>query len=255
MLMVGGSHMYGTNVATSDEDVRGVCFAPRSTLLGFGDFTVYRPKTGGDIEVHSLNKFAKLCLAGNPNVSEFLFTSADKNKYYYHTDVWSRLLSLKHHFLCKRYAFSYLGYAEGQFNDFKRHAKWIDSPPLSGTRESEHYTVWRREVNPARYALIEKYRMDTKAALHMVRTVQQGIELMNTGNIVFPRPNTEELKQILHGKMLYADLIDWYNIYTAQLRQLADTADLPDVANTAVVEQFVIDANAEYVAAMRKTGE
>ena len=70
-LTIGGSHAYGTNVAGSDVDIRGVALNSKEDLLGLGEFE-HHVDTVTDTTVFSFNKAAKLLRSGNPNMLEQL---------------------------------------------------------------------------------------------------------------------------------------------------------------------------------------
>lgn len=75
-LTIGGSHAYGTNVAGSDVDIRGVALNSKEDLLGLGEFE-HHVDTVTDTTVFSFNKIAKLLSNGNPNVLEMFGNSDD----------------------------------------------------------------------------------------------------------------------------------------------------------------------------------
>lgn len=65
-LTLGGSYSYGTNVETSDVDIRGCALNSRSDLLGLSNFEQV-VHTGTDTTVYSFNKLVSLLLNCNPN--------------------------------------------------------------------------------------------------------------------------------------------------------------------------------------------
>lgn len=71
LLTLGGSHAYGTNVETSDIDVRGITYNPVDSLLGNRVFEQYEDEAT-DTVVYGLNKMFKLLLECNPNTIEQL---------------------------------------------------------------------------------------------------------------------------------------------------------------------------------------
>lgn len=75
-LTIGGSHAYGTNVAGSDVDIRGVALNSKEDLLGLGEFE-HHVDTVTDTTVFSFNKIVKLLSNGNPNVLEMFGNSDD----------------------------------------------------------------------------------------------------------------------------------------------------------------------------------
>ena len=71
LLTLGGSHAYGTNVETSDIDVRGITYNPVDSLLGNKVFEQYEDDAT-DTVVYGLNKMFRLLLECNPNTIEQL---------------------------------------------------------------------------------------------------------------------------------------------------------------------------------------
>lgn len=73
ILTTAGSIAYGTNVATSDIDVRGVTVETKQDLMGLSSFEQFEDRTT-DTVIYGLKKFITLCLNSNPNVLEILGT-------------------------------------------------------------------------------------------------------------------------------------------------------------------------------------
>jgi len=73
ILTTAGSIAYGTNVETSDIDIRGVTLETRQDILGLSSFEQFEDRTT-DTVVYGLKKFIDLCLNSNPNVLEILGT-------------------------------------------------------------------------------------------------------------------------------------------------------------------------------------
>lgn len=71
ILTTAGSIAYGTNVETSDIDIRGVTLETRQDLLGLSSFEQFEDRAT-DTVVYGLKKFINLCLNANPNVLEIL---------------------------------------------------------------------------------------------------------------------------------------------------------------------------------------
>lgn len=70
-LTLGGSHAYGTNVETSDVDVRGVAMNSASDIIGLSNFEQL-VNTETDTTIYSFNKLIGLLLNCNPNTIEML---------------------------------------------------------------------------------------------------------------------------------------------------------------------------------------
>ncbi len=76
ILTTAGSIAYGTNVDTSDIDVRGVSVETKQDVMGLSGFEQFEDRTT-DTVVYGLKKFISLCLNCNPNVLEILGTKPD----------------------------------------------------------------------------------------------------------------------------------------------------------------------------------
>lgn len=70
-LTLGGSYSYGTNVETSDVDVRGCALNSESDLLGLTSFEQV-VNTQTDTTIYAFNKLVSLLLNCNPNTIEML---------------------------------------------------------------------------------------------------------------------------------------------------------------------------------------
>ena len=76
---IRGSHLYGTNVATSDEDRGGIYIMSNDNLLGLGfDYQNEIKDASNDKCIWELGRFLELALSSNPTVLEALFVPDDK---------------------------------------------------------------------------------------------------------------------------------------------------------------------------------
>jgi uncharacterized protein len=71
----------------------------------------------------------------------------------------------------------------------------------------DNYNRWKQERNKDRAELEAKFGYDTKHASHLFRLIGEGIELLTTSNITFPRPDKDELLAIRQGKYTYNELM------------------------------------------------
>lgn len=76
ILTTAGSISYGTNVETSDTDIRGVTLEARQDIMGLSSFEQFEDRAT-DTVIYGLKKFISLCLNSNPNVLEILGTRED----------------------------------------------------------------------------------------------------------------------------------------------------------------------------------
>lgn len=127
-----GSHAYGLNVPTSDEDFKGIAIAPRDCYFGFmkkfEQFEHMGSKSDGiDKVVYGIDKFARLAADCNPNIIEVLHVSESS---VVHCDEFGEeLRAHRNEFLSKKAKFTFSGYAHAQLNRIKTHRSWLLNPP------------------------------------------------------------------------------------------------------------------------------
>jgi hypothetical protein len=141
LLALTGSQAYGTAIATSDSDYKGIFIAPKEYYLGFklieqkdsgwetesgtGKF----PMLDGvrDCVVYELRKFLTLVGNNNPNIMEMLWL--DDDFYSYLSPVGVHLCSYREAFLSQKIRNSFAGYAYAQIRRVENHRKWLLYPP------------------------------------------------------------------------------------------------------------------------------
>jgi uncharacterized protein len=130
-----GSHAYGTNVATSDEDFRGVAIAPREFQLGALHKFEQAVSDDPDLTIFEVRKFVSLASQCNPNVVELLFV--DDSDRLFVSPLGERLLGMRDLFITKRARHTFSGYAASQLGRIRRHWSWLKHPPTHKPERSE----------------------------------------------------------------------------------------------------------------------
>lgn len=110
-LTLGGSYAYGTNVETSDVDIRGCALNRKSDLLGLSNFEQV-VNTETDTTVYSFNKLVNLLINCNPNTIELL--GCKPEHYFLLTDVGRQMIENRGLFLSQKAVASFGGYATQQ---------------------------------------------------------------------------------------------------------------------------------------------
>ncbi len=131
-LTLGGSYSYGTNVDTSDVDVRGCALNSQSDLLGMTNFE-QMVNTATDTTVYSFNKLVQLLLNCNPNTIEML--GCKPEHYFLITDIGREMIDNRKLFISKRAVNSFGGYATQQL---RRLENAIARDRLPQARREEH---------------------------------------------------------------------------------------------------------------------
>ena len=110
-LTTGGSYAYGTNVETSDLDIRGIAVETSCEILGSSSFEQFENRET-DTVIYGLRKILKLMLNCNPNVLEMLGT---KDEHIFICNKYGKMIKDNTNlFLSKRAIQSFGGYASAQ---------------------------------------------------------------------------------------------------------------------------------------------
>jgi len=135
-----GSHAYGLNVPTSDEDFKGVCIKPKEAYFGFTQRFEQHEHMGSksdgvDSVTYSLDKFASLATDCNPNIIEILHVS---DKHVLQIDEFGEeLRANRDMFLSKKAKFTFSGYAHAQLHRIKTHRAWLLNPPKAAPERED----------------------------------------------------------------------------------------------------------------------
>ncbi len=111
LLGLAGSYSYGTNIETSDIDLRGITLNQKSDLIGLTQFEQYVDENTDSV-IYAFNKIITLLLSCNPNTIELLGLNLEH--YLYLNDIGRMLLDNRRLFLSKRAINSFGGYADAQ---------------------------------------------------------------------------------------------------------------------------------------------
>lgn len=112
-LTLGGSHAYGTNVETSDVDIRGCAMNSASDIFGLTNFECYVDEAT-DTTIYSFNKLIHLLVNCNPNTIEML--GGRPEHYIWMSREGREMVDNRKLFLSKRAIRSFGGYANAQLN-------------------------------------------------------------------------------------------------------------------------------------------
>lgn len=270
-----GSTAYGTNTPESDIDMKGICVPPIEYY--FGGRVFEQQEFSADHTVFSLKKFVHLAQDCNPNIIEMLYT---KEEHIILNTVWGESLRANRDmFLSKKARHTFGGYAHAQLQRIKGHRKWImfkETEPkpedfviqktkLDSTgqkitydhfqeeqykgalRHWNQYLEWKRQRNPARAILEEKYGYDCKHAMHLVRLLRMGIEILEHGLVLTYRPDAKELLDIRNGLLGYDDLIAYAEAMDLKLQQLYETSTLPHAPDMEKIDKWLISTTKDYL--------
>jgi len=157
-----GSHAYGLDTPESDIDLKGVFVAPTQEVLSLKKPKETIDKTNPDVCYHEVEKFIRLAMKCNPTILEMLYL----DDYRILTETGRLLISARNQFLSSIVYKSYGGYAIAQARKLNR--------------RGDSWDVGMKN----RYA---------KHARHCFRLLEQGRQLLETGEMSVKVTNREEL--------------------------------------------------------------
>lgn len=132
LLTLGGSYAYGTNIETSDVDIRGCALNSTSDILGMTNFEqVVHTET--DTTVYSFNRLISLLVSCNPNTIEML--GCKPEHYFVKTEIGKAMIDNRKMFLSQKAADSFGGYATQQL---RRLENALARDRLPQERQEEH---------------------------------------------------------------------------------------------------------------------
>jgi hypothetical protein len=89
--------------------------------------------------------------------------------------------------------------------------------------------------------------VDWKALSHAVRVATEAIELLNTGSVIFPRPDAAHLLAIKTGRLSYQAVAAEIDELLPAVEDAATRSALPEQPDTAWLDDFVASVHAEAV--------
>lgn len=136
-----GSHAYGTNIESSDEDYRGL-FCAEKKYIRTPFFTVREVPDDSeeDTKYYELTNFFKLLVDMNPNIVETLWV--DESDIIINSDVYHYLRTHREELISSKIAFTFSGYAYQQMQRIKGHNKHINNPqPETPPHQKDYITL------------------------------------------------------------------------------------------------------------------
>jgi len=313
-----GSHLYGTNVDTSDEDFSGIFMPTEKQVFGFEkmeeiDLSIISKDEKGknlsdakDIKLYEFRKFIRLAMENNPNILEMLFVN--KENLIYSTDLGQKLLDIKHLFPHKGLKPKFLGYAFSQKkkmliktdnyynlkhglqslydyigNDtihnltnkdiihktkqflleiedflaktnspFKFNKTYIEIGDINIEKNSmvkQAIKIIERRLAGVsnREELYLKHGYDTKYSSHLIRLLQEGKELLETGKVEFPLREKNLILDIKQGKYSKEEIIEMSESYEADIENLVLKSDLPAKPQYDKIQDFCVEQLKQYL--------
>ena len=166
LLGIGGSHAYGTDIESSDLDIRGIATNTKGNIITGNQFE-QSIDNATDTTIYSFDKIVKLFCSCNPNTIELLGLKPEH--YLYISDAGRQILKNKGIFLSKRAINSFGGYANSQLRRLEN-----KSSRTASQEKEEQYIL--RSIECAHVDFKRKYfdYPDDSIKLYIDRAINEG---------------------------------------------------------------------------------
>jgi len=94
-------------------------------------------------------------------------------------------------------------------------------------KDWDGYKAWKDHRNPARAAIEAEHGFDLKHAVHLIRLLRTGYEILTTGQLHVFRPDAEELMTLRNGAWSYDRILEYSKEIEAKLEEAEATSPLP----------------------------
>ena len=105
----------------------------------------------------------------------------------------------------------------------------------------DSYETWKSQRNRARAELEREHGYDTKHAMHLIRLMRMGLEVLERGELLVRRPDAAELNAIRDGAMSFEDLLAAAARLQADMESAAANSSLPTDVDRQLVDELALE--------------
>ena len=103
------------------------------------------------------------------------------------------------------------------------------------------YWHWKKNRNEKRSALEEKFGYDVKHAMHLIRLLRSGIDILEKGIVPVKRNDAQYLLDIRFGKYSYEQIIQESEDLKSKVQYLSQRTFLPDMPNMKLAKEIMME--------------
>ena len=233
---LAGSHCYGLNIETSDEDMVGIFHNPPADYMKFDEPPTQISDNKQDNKYYELKETFRLLIKGSPNIIEMLFID---ERFHRHTSpTMKKLIANRPLFISQKLYFSFTGYAFQQIKKAKGQNKWINNPKPTERPQAIDYISWipANELNyqkdndnsetfacrPRKLESSQGYllsRIEHGLGSHRMYKTDKQHDFLNSGKIICSSIDMEAERQHFAGILYFneslynRDFMDWKNYW------------------------------------------
>jgi hypothetical protein len=112
--------------------------------------------------------------------------------------------------------------------------------------ESHHtnwkmYWNWKKNRNEKRSVLEEQFGYDVKHAMHLIRLLRSGLDILENGVVPVRRPDREYLMDIRNGKFTYEEIVAESEKLTKKVEEISKKSSLKDAPNYDLAKEIMLE--------------
>lgn len=238
-----------------------------------------------DKVMYTLDKFVRLALDNNPNILELLFVNEEN--IIFANDIGEELLSYRYEFISRNIKHRFLGYAFSQkhkmviklenYEHIEEAIEYLkDHQEIEFINEITHHPIFKRKKQVmtigdtnlqanitrkkaiqslerrakkfgSRRQLVSKHGYDTKFAMHLIRLLFEGKQLLFRRDLQFPLKGRDLLLNIRNGGLTMDEVLTLASKIEEEVEALYEAGNVPDRPNFKVINKFVIDTHKKII--------
>jgi uncharacterized protein len=110
----------------------------------------------------------------------------------------------------------------------------------SAMKHWEAYQAWKSQRNRARAELEKQHGYDTKHAMHLIRLMRMGLEVLQSGELRVRRQDAGELSAIRGGALSFEELTAAAERLRSDMEHAASTTGLPEDVDRDWVDELIV---------------
>ncbi len=108
------------------------------------------------------------------------------------------------------------------------------------------YWVWKENRNEKRALLENQFGYDVKHAMHLIRLLRSGRDILKDGYVPVKRKDKDFLLSILHGELSYEQIVEESENLLKEVEHYSLQTKLPKEPNKKIAEEICISIYQEY---------
>lgn len=129
---------------------------------------------------------------------------------------------------------------------------WIESMMrekayINAMNDWSAYQDWKNRRNIKRAEMEMKFGFDCKHAMHLVRLIRMGMEILEKGELNVYRPDREELTAIRNGAWSYEQVVEYAEKSEKKLNELYQTSTLRNQPDRPFLDNLCVELIEDYL--------